>query len=88
MCDASEPEERTLIQFSVRDTGQGIAADQLERIFSRFTQVDSSLTRRHGGTGLGLALTRQIVEKMGGTIWAESSEGAGSTFYFTVPVHP
>ncbi len=75
------------ILFSVRDTGTGIPADQLEMIFARFTQVDSSLTRRHGGTGLGLALTRQIVEKMGGSIWAESREGAGSTFFFTLPEH-
>lgn len=80
-------EEPGLILFSVSDTGMGIPAEQLDRIFGRFTQVDSSLTRRHGGTGLGLALTRQIVEKMGGSIWAESIEGAGSTFYFTVPEH-
>jgi signal transduction histidine kinase len=74
------------VEFSVRDTGVGIPADQLQRIFDRFTQVDSSLTRRHGGTGLGLALTRQIVEKMGGSIWAESVVGSGSTFHFTVPM--
>ncbi|MBU5636487.1 histidine kinase [Geomonas sp. Red69] len=78
--------EEGMILFSVRDTGIGIPDDQLERIFGRFTQVDSSLTRRHGGTGLGLALTRQIVEKLGGRIWAESCEGAGSTFYFTLPM--
>lgn len=77
----------SFILFSVRDTGTGIPPDQLEKIFARFTQVDSSLTRRHGGTGLGLALTRQIVEKMGGSIWAESREGAGSTFYFTLSEH-
>lgn len=82
-----ETGDRDFILFSVRDTGQGIPADQLDKIFGRFTQVDSSLTRRHGGTGLGLALTRQIVEKLGGSIWAESSEGKGSTFYFTVPEH-
>ncbi|GFO64395.1 ATP-binding protein [Geomonas paludis] len=78
--------EEGMILFAVRDTGIGIPEDQLERIFGRFTQVDSSLTRQHGGTGLGLALTRQIVEKLGGRIWAESCEGAGSTFYFTVPL--
>ncbi|QWV95043.1 histidine kinase [Geomonas oryzisoli] len=78
--------EEGIILFSVRDTGIGIPDDQLERIFGRFTQVDSSLTRQHGGTGLGLALTRQIVEKLGGRIWAESREGAGSTFYFTLPL--
>ena len=82
-----EAEAQRFILFSVRDTGLGIPADQLDRIFARFTQVDSSLTRRQGGTGLGLALTRQIVEKMGGDIWAESREGAGSTFSFTLPEH-
>ena len=75
-----------LILFSVRDSGVGIPDDQMEKIFGKFTQIDSSLTRRHGGTGLGLALTRQIVEKWGGTVWAESSVGVGSTFYFTFPV--
>ncbi|MBJ6799277.1 sensor histidine kinase [Geomonas propionica] len=82
---ADPKDEEGMILFSVRDTGIGIPSDQLERIFGRFTQVDSSLTRQHGGTGLGLALTRQIVEKLGGRIWAESREGAGSTFYFTIP---
>lgn len=72
--------------FHVRDTGMGIPPFELENIFDKFTQIDSSLTRRHGGTGLGLALTRQIVEKWGGSIWAESSVGVGSTFYFTFPV--
>ena len=82
--DAAATEHATFILVAVHDTGPGIAADQLDRIFGRFTQVDSSLTRKHGGTGLGLALTRQLVEKMGGNIWAESREGVGSTFYFTV----
>lgn len=81
-----EAQGERFVEFSVRDTGVGIPADQLERIFDRFTQVDSSLTRRHGGTGLGLALTRQIVEKMGGSIWAESVVGSGSAFHFTVPM--
>lgn len=75
------------IEVMVRDTGVGIAADQMERIFGKFTQVDSTLTRRHGGTGLGLALTRQIVENWGGKVWAESTVGAGSTFYFTLPMY-
>jgi signal transduction histidine kinase len=79
---------RNCILFSVRDTGVGIPADQLEKIFGKFTQVDSSLTRRHGGAGLGLALSRQIVEKCGGRIWAESGAGTGSTFHFTLPDEP
>lgn len=76
---------RNFILFTVRDSGIGIPPEQLERIFGRFTQVDSSLTRRHGGTGLGLALTRQIVENIGGSIWAESIVGKGSVFSFTFP---
>lgn len=72
--------------FCVSDTGVGIAPLELEEIFGTFTQIDSSLTRRHGGTGLGLALARQIVETWGGKVWAESRVGAGSTFYFTVPL--
>jgi signal transduction histidine kinase len=82
---ARQGEGKSFILFSVRDTGVGIPADQLERIFGKFTQLDSSLTRRYGGTGLGLALSRQIVEKSGGRIWAESCAGIGSTFHFTLP---
>jgi signal transduction histidine kinase len=81
---ARQQQHAAFIVFAVHDTGPGIPPDQLDRIFGRFTQVDSSLTRKHGGTGLGLALTRQLVEKMGGSIWAESSVGVGSTFYFTI----
>ena len=80
-----EAPQESFILFSVSDTGIGIPADQLDRIFGKFTQLDSSLARGYGGTGLGLALSRQIVEKSGGRIWAESSVGVGSTFYFTLP---
>jgi len=86
--DAGSGSPGGFILFKVEDTGVGIASDQLERIFGMFTQVDSSLTKRYGGTGLGLALSRQIVEKLGGRLWAESRPGAGSTFFFTLPYYP
>ena len=71
------------VQFSVTDTGQGISAEELPRIFERFYRTDRA--RRKGGTGLGLSIARHIVEAHGGRIWAESTEGRGSTFQFTVP---
>jgi len=73
------------VVFRVCDEGQGIPADQLERIFERFQQVDSSDSRKKGGTGLGLAICRKIIEQHSGRIWAESRPGAGSTFAFTLP---
>lgn len=71
------------ICFSVHDTGAGIPADDLPRIFERFYRVDRS--RSGGGTGLGLSIARHLVEAHGGKIWAESREGDGSTFFFTIP---
>ena len=68
---------------SVKDTGIGIPPEKVEVIFDRFTQVDSSTTRKLGGTGLGLTISKQLVEMMGGRIWVESEQGQGSTFYFT-----
>jgi two-component system phosphate regulon sensor histidine kinase PhoR len=73
-----------MIQFSVRDTGAGISTESLPRIFERFYKADQS--RTGGGTGLGLAITRHLVEAHGGRVWAESVEGQGATFYFTLPV--
>lgn len=71
--------------FQVRDQGQGIPADKLESIFERFQQVDSSDSRKKGGTGLGLTICRKIIEQHDGKIWAESTLGNGSTFCFTLP---
>ncbi len=80
-------EDQEGIVFTVRDTGIGIPAEKMGLLFQPFTQVDSSLTRRHGGTGLGLAISKELVEQMGGAIRAESSSG-GSTFIFTLPLQP
>lgn len=75
------------IIVSVADTGIGIPAEALSRLFERFYQVDSSDTRRAGGTGLGLYISRQIVTALNGSIWVESEEGRGSTFSFSLPLH-
>ncbi|MBF0212413.1 MAG: response regulator, partial [Magnetococcales bacterium] len=74
------------IRFAVSDTGIGIAYERQNMIFDRFTQGDSSSTRRYGGTGLGTTISKEIVERMGGKIWLESTPGEGSTFYFTLPL--
>jgi signal transduction histidine kinase/DNA-binding response OmpR family regulator len=70
--------------FTVRDTGIGIAPEMQTHIFDSFAQVDGSMTRKHGGTGLGLTIVKQLTEMMGGSIGVESSPGQGSTFWFTV----
>ncbi|BAY15001.1 multi-sensor signal transduction histidine kinase [Anabaenopsis circularis NIES-21] len=73
------------VLFGISDQGRGIPADKLEAIFGRFQQVDASDSRAKGGTGLGLAICRSIIDQHGGQIWAESTVGVGSTFFFTLP---
>jgi two-component system sensor histidine kinase BarA len=78
------------LHVSVSDTGRGIEADKLSQVFEKFYQVDSSTSREFGGLGLGLAVTKQMIELHGGEIWVESVFGQGSTFHFTLPIlaHP
>jgi len=77
--------DRARIHLSVSDTGIGMNHEMIERVFAPFEQADNSTTRRYGGSGLGLAICRRLAELMGGRIWAESSEGVGSTFHVDLP---
>ena len=77
--------EADIVRFTVKDTGIGIPENQLEAIFKKFVQVNMSYTKTYDGAGLGLAIARSFVEIMGGKIWAESYQGSGSIFNFTIP---
>ncbi|MFD2784232.1 PAS domain S-box protein [Hymenobacter rubripertinctus] len=79
-----ETEDEIGIEFCVRDTGIGISADKQESIFENFSQAYADTSRRFGGTGLGLTISRRLVQQMGGRMWVESEEGQGSTFFFSL----
>ena len=81
-----QPDNLEMLHYWVRDTGIGIPLEKQAAIFEAFTQADSSTTRRYGGTGLGLTISRTLVQLLGGTMWLDSCAGRGSTFHFAIPL--
>ncbi len=84
-CDRDSVTGELQLHCTVRDSGIGIPADRMQRLFQVFSQVDASTTRQYGGSGLGLAICKRLVELMGGSIWVESKPGEGSSFQFRIP---
>ncbi|MBC7912662.1 MAG: response regulator, partial [Pyrinomonadaceae bacterium] len=82
------PDNSMVLDFEVRDTGIGIAADKLSRLFKAFSQVDSSTTRKYGGSGLGLVISERLIDLMGGEITVESTPGVGTSFHFSIDCIP
>ncbi len=87
MCEANSREGQARLRFSVRDTGIGIPREKFQTIFESFSQADTSTTRNYGGTGLGLTISAQLIELMGGKIGLDSEVGKGTTFYFALDMH-
>jgi two-component system, sensor histidine kinase and response regulator len=81
--EESQDGDHMMVRFTVKDTGTGIPREKQKEIFSSFTQGDNSTTRKYGGTGLGLTISRRLAEMLGGRIWVESEPGEGSSFHFT-----
>ena len=81
-----ENDEKAVLLFSVQDTGIGIPPEQQKKLFQSFSQADSSTTRKYGGSGLGLIISKKIIQRMGGDIWFESAPNTGSTFSFMIPL--
>lgn len=78
--------EGDMVGFSISDTGIGIREEDMDKLFNTFEQLDPGITQKYGGSGLGLMISKRLVELNGGKIWVESNYGIGTTFYFTLPI--